>query len=808
MRVVRPMLLGTVAIIVSALAPQNFLSVTAQEPAQGIYWKPEDVVTAQNLPRVSSDQEALPNPYYEVQNFLRLPEGTLGLGLQHVAFDSRGNIWTLDAGSPPLHVFDSSGRFLRSVGDGVPFASPHFLYIDRDDNLWVADNAARPGRGNQLTKLSPDGKVLLTLGKPGVKGGSPENFMGLSGVVTNAAGDIFVVDGHFVEPDGGGRSMAGEFAYWQQGTREVTHMRVAKFSKDGKFIKQWGKEGSGPGEFYVPHGIAMDSRGRLFVADRGNNRIQIFDQDGKFLDQWKQFGKPCDVFIDANDTLYVVDSDSNKDLWTWKYSTIGNGILSNLTRVPRLTDIGSPSPEFTQGIRIGSARDGVVRAFIPPHVGPTGPTTVAERVRADATGRLFVSEIRSKDMKVYVKHVELPEGKGKPLVQKACQSCHDFRQFPRVNFDRDDWDTVVKTMVAGGAPLSQDEIPVAIDYLAASFKGSAPGVVAPGKVQATITAWDLPTPHSLPHDIISTRTGVYYTGQFANVLGRFDPKTWQFEEHRLRPGTNPVSLLEEAGGPVLGTIYFTSNTDSTIGRFHPFPGYLGHWQKGDVFTHPIPGPEPQRPRFRLHDLAMGLITLWFTIPEAKPPSYPEGGKIGLFHELTFEVKLADLPTGSGDPSGLAVNSKWVPFFTYRNSPRLGTVDPRTMQVTEYLMPDPGSGATSITITPDDAVWYTDSLRGYIGRFVPETSKFSEWPSPSGSRSLPDAMTRVGNIIWYAESGTKPNMLVRFDPKTETFQSWEVKAGGGIKHIYADRDGSLWLARPLTNGIAHVTMKED
>jgi sugar lactone lactonase YvrE len=147
----------------------------------------------------------------------------------------------------------------------------------------VSDNLARSGKGNQVTKLSPDGKVLLTLGT-GAKGGSPENFMGPVGIVTAPNGDIFVTDGHFVEPDGGSRAMAGEYFNWQQGTREVTHSRVAKFSKDGKFIKQWGKTGSGPGEFYGPHGIAMDSQGRLFVADRGNNRIQIFDQDGKLLD--------------------------------------------------------------------------------------------------------------------------------------------------------------------------------------------------------------------------------------------------------------------------------------------------------------------------------------------------------------------------------------------------------------------------------------------------------------------------------------------------------------------------------------------
>lgn len=804
----RTKLYEIIATIISVSATQGLPSpALAQGSGQDIYWKASDAVTSQNLPRVSSENSTLPNPYYEVDNFLRLPEGMTGAGWQHVAFDSHGNIWTLDSGEVPIHEFDSSGRYLKAIGQQLHFAGPHFLYIDRDDNLWVADNPARPGRGNQVTKLDPDGKVLLRLGKPGVKGGSPENFMGPSAVVTDASGDIFVVDGHFVEPDGGGRGMAGEYFNWPQGSREVTHARVVKFSKDGRFIKQWGKEGSGPGEFYVPHGIAIDSQGRLFVADRGNSRIQIFDQEGTFLEEWKQFGKPSDVFIDKNDMLYVVDSDSNRDLWSWKYSTNGNNpCFSCLIRVPRLTDTGSPNPAFIQGIRIGSAKDGIVRAYIPPHMGPEGPRTIPERVTVDAKGRLFVSEVRTKDLKVYIKKAQLPEGTGKQVVQEDCLSCHGVGQLFRLNFDRENWEAVVKTMVAGGALLTNEEIPVVVDYLSNNFNKSVPGVVVPGTIQATITKWDLPTPNSLPHEIISTRTGVYYTGQLSNILGHFDPDKQQFEEYRLLPGTHPISLLEEDGGPVLGTLYFTSETGGYIGAFHPMWGYLGYWGKGDVFVNPIPGPELHRPTFLLRDLAIGQIVDWFTVPKARPPLYPEGSKIGRFQEVSLEVKLADLPTENGDPSGLAVNSKGFPFFAYLNSPRLGSINPRTMQVTEYLMPDPESRAASVTITPDDIVWYTDNRRGYIGRFDPQSNKFEEWPSPSGPRSIPDGITHIGHIIWYAESGTKPNMLVRFDPNTERFQSWFVKDGGGIKHIFADRDGSLWFTRPMANGISHVTIK--
>ena len=169
--------------------------------------------------------------------------------------------------------------------------------------------------------------------------------------------------------------------------------------------------------------------------------------------------------------------------------------------------------------------------------------------------------------------------------------------------------------------------------------------------------------------------------------------------------------------------------------------------------------------------------------------------------------MADTPTPNAGPYDLAVNSRSIPFFTERNNPKLGSVNSVTMQITEYPLPNPDSGAERYHDYPRRRRLVYRLLRGYLGRFDPKTGKFDEWPSPSGPRSLPYGITNVGNIIWYAEAGTTPNMLVRFDPKTEKFQSWPVKAGGGIRHIFADADGSLWFTRPLTNGIAHVTIKE-
>jgi sugar lactone lactonase YvrE len=234
------------------------------------------------------------------------------------------------------------------------FIFPHGLFVDKDNNVWVTDGQGKGGKGHQVFKFSPDGKVLMTLGKAGVTGDGPDTFNAPSAVVVAPSGDIFVADGH------GGN----------------TNARIVKFDKNGKFIKTWGTKGAGEGELNVPHALAFDSKGRLFVADRGNNRIQIFDQDGKFLEVWTQFSRPSGVFIDKKDVMYVADSESND----------------------------SNHPGWKRGMRIGSAKDGSVTAFIPdPQQPAPRNTSAAEGVAADSKGVIYGAEVGPKDLKKYVK---------------------------------------------------------------------------------------------------------------------------------------------------------------------------------------------------------------------------------------------------------------------------------------------------------------------------------------------------------------------------------------------------------------------
>ena len=250
--------------------------------------------------------------------------------------------------------FDETGKLVKSFGAGLVLF-PHGLSVDPEGNVWVTDGLGKDGKGHQVFKFSPDGKVLMTLGKPGIAGSGPDEFNAPSAVLVAPNGDIFVADGH------GGN----------------TNARIVKFDKTGKFIKTWGKKGAAPGEFDGPHTLAMDSRGRLFVGDRGNNRIQIFDQDGNFIDQWAQFSRPSGVYIDKNDVIYVVDSKSgsvNKARTDWK-----------------------------RGLRVGSARDGKVTAFVPDPDENATTTSAAEGVVADAAGNVYGAEVGPKRVMKYVK---------------------------------------------------------------------------------------------------------------------------------------------------------------------------------------------------------------------------------------------------------------------------------------------------------------------------------------------------------------------------------------------------------------------
>jgi streptogramin lyase len=329
-----------------------------------------------------------PNPYTTIADFFKLPAGRVWGSTSAVEIDIDGkSVWVAErcgANScvdpatnevkdiATVLLFDENGNLVRSFGNRL-IAFPHGSFVDREGNIWITDgqdNRPRPApgtaparganqapdpkatMGHQVIKFSPTGQVLMTLGKPG-GGAGEEFFFQPNDVLVAPNGDIFVSQGHGAPVD-----------------------KIFKFDKTGKLLKTWGKRGTAPGEFDQPHALAMDSRGRLFVGDRGNNRIQIFDQDGNFLEEHKQFSRPSGIYIDARDNIYVADSESGS-------------VARNRTG-------------WKRGIRIGNVRDMKVTAFIPDPAENAPSTSAAEGVAANAKGEVFGAEVGPRGVKKYV----------------------------------------------------------------------------------------------------------------------------------------------------------------------------------------------------------------------------------------------------------------------------------------------------------------------------------------------------------------------------------------------------------------------
>jgi len=390
--------------VVAVGAWVNVLSAQAPAPAAPAAWM------------AATPVNDLPNPYTTIEGHAKLPEGRTWGSTSAVDIDKDGkSIWVAErcqvntcwdrakGEMSPLDTvfkFDSNGKLVTSFGKGM-FVFPHGIHVDRDGNVWVTDgNSNLPARapgspadaplpampakvvGHQVVKFSPEGKVLLTLGKaggnpPGADAADPASFFAPNDVITYPNGDILVAEGH-----GGPNS------------------RLIKFDKTGKFLLQYGKKGTAlEGEFDQPHGLAFDSKGRLFVADRANNRIQILDAATfKTLDTWYQFSRLSGIYIDKNDIIYGADSESGS--------------------------VSPPHHMWKRGIRIGSARDGKVTAFIPDpsHQGltyemvdgkvvakmadggkPPGGTLAAEGIAADSNGIVYGAEVGPRKLQRYVK---------------------------------------------------------------------------------------------------------------------------------------------------------------------------------------------------------------------------------------------------------------------------------------------------------------------------------------------------------------------------------------------------------------------
>ncbi|PYS04627.1 MAG: cytochrome C [Acidobacteria bacterium] len=340
--------------------------------------------------------------------------------------------------------------------------------------------------------------------------------------------------------------------------------------------------------------------------------------------------------------------------------------------------------------------------------------------------------------------VALPDGPGKEEVQTQCTKCHALGLIANAGGNtKQEWADLFGTMVK----LSNDQRAAIAEYLGKNYppQPRPQAVVVPGPLSVSFKEWNVPTLGSRPHDPEPGPGGtIWWTGMFANVLGRLDPKTGDVTEYKL------PEEVRDPHTPLIapsGTVFFTAQGANYVGRINPKTG---------------------------------------------------------------EIKVQKTPTERANPYGMVFTSKGVPFVCDFGTNKIIEFDPETLAIKEYELPNPESRPRRIAISSDDIIWYADYSRGYLGRLDPKTGKVTDWPSPSGPRSQPYGITYLDGAIWYVESAIRPNVLVRFDIKTEKFQSWTIPGGGGVvRNMKSTRDGNLVIAESGVNkvGLVLVGSKE-
>ena len=384
----------------------------------------------------------------------------------------------------------------------------------------------------------------------------------------------------------------------------------------------------------------------------------------------------------------------------------------------------------------------------------------------------------------------LPEGAGRQLVEGACTSCHPVSQITGSSgYTAAGWLELASTMIdLSGNPATRDEI---IQYLAAQFppnSNRAPKLM-PGSTKVAFKEWQVPTLGQRSRDPVQAADGtIWWAGQWGNVVGRIDPATGNMKEFTLPPKAMPHTVLTDGAG----NIWYTGNKNATVGKLDPATGKVSEYK--------MPDPAAKDPHSAIFD-AKGI--LWFTLQRSN--------MVGRLDPTTGEIKLVTMKTPDSKPYGIKLDAQGTPWVACNGSNCLVKVDPATMELTEIKLPIPATTVRRLAFASDGRIWYVNSSQGRLGRYDPKSGEIKEWPSPSGPKSHPYAIAIVDDVVWYNESGMRPDTLVRFDPKTETFQSWPIPSGGVhagiIRHMRPTRDGNLLIHQSSTNRIMLVMLKE-
>lgn len=384
----------------------------------------------------------------------------------------------------------------------------------------------------------------------------------------------------------------------------------------------------------------------------------------------------------------------------------------------------------------------------------------------------------------------LPDGHGKELVASVCTACHGARQIERSSgYDQAGWRALTATMV--DLSDSPDDRDVITAYLARHFPPNKrrAATLVEGETEIAFEEWVTPTLGQRSRDPVEAPDGgIWWAGQWGNLVGRIDPATGKMEEFPLPASAMPHSVNIDPDGE---HVWYTGNKNGTLGRLDP--------GTGEIVEFKMPDPDARDPHTGEFD-ADGM--LWFTLQQSN--------MIGRLDPTSGDIRLVTLPTAGSRPYGIKIDGEGSPWVACNGSNCLVKVDPKTMALTEVKLPLPKTTVRRLDIDDDGIIWYVNSSQGRLGRYDPLSGEIKEWPSPSGPASHPYALVVVDGIVWYNESGMRPDALVRFDPATESFQSWAIPSGqihaGIIRHMRADAVGNLLIHQSSTNRIMRVTIK--
>lgn len=410
------------------------------------------------------------------------------------------------------------------------------------------------------------------------------------------------------------------------------------------------------------------------------------------------------------------------------------------------------------------------------------------------SGKMFFSTIFFAVLMVPVSTIALAdsEGGGEDLVENVCTGCHGMNHIKRSSgYTREDWRFLASTMVDFSGDEETEE--AILDYLVATYPPSDNRAATPvsGPLSIRFEEWQVPTLGQRARDPVEAPDGgIWWVGQWRDILGRLDPETGEMQEHRLPAGARPHSVTM---GPD-GSAWYTGNRNATIGRFDPATRTITEFAMPDEAAR-----DPHTAEFD----ADGI--LWFSLQGSNMIGRldPDGG----------EVRLAQSPRERSRPYGVKIAANGTVWVACNGANCLLRVDPDTMEITEINLPGEGTTVRRLDIDREGIIWWVNSGLGRLGRYNPETGEIREWASPSGADSHPYAIAVFDDAIWFNESGVRPDMLVRFDPDSETFQSWPIPSGpveaGILRHMRTTRDGSaLLIHQSGTNHLARVTVARD